>query len=297
MRLGLQLPSFTYPGGTPELRPRLTEIAQAAEAAGFESLWVMDHLFQLPPDTGWGGPEEPMLEAYATLGFLAGVTERLRLGALVGCALFRSPGLLVKTATTVDVLSGGRLTFGIGAGWYEHEARGLGSPFPNRRERFARLEETVLIARQLWADDRSAFEGDFATLPEPIIRPQPLSRPHPPIMIGGNGERRTLRLVARYADACNFLVLEPDEVRAKLAVLRAHCEELGRDMAEIEITALDEVDLRPGRMSPADMIARARAQADAGIQHLIVNMPDAWDVRHLELIGHEVIPAMQELAA
>jgi F420-dependent oxidoreductase-like protein len=297
MRLGLQLPSFSYPGGTPELRPRLTEIAQAADAAGFESLWVMDHLFQLPPDTGWGGPEEPMLEAYATLGFLAGVTERLRLGALVGCALFRSPGLLVKSATTVDVLSGGRLTFGIGAGWYAREARGLGIPFPDRPERFARLEETVRIARQLWSDDRSPYEGRFASLPEPIISPQPLSRPHPPIMIGGNGERRTLRLVARYADACNFLVLEPHDVRAKLAVLRAHCDDLGRDIDEIEITALDEVDLRPGRMTPADIVARARAQADAGVQHLIVNMPDAWDVRHLELIGREVIPAVEALAA
>ena len=297
MRLGLQLPSFTYPGGTPELRPRLTEIAQAAEAAGFESLWVMDHLFQLPVDTGWGGPEEPMLEAYATLGFLAGVTSRLRLGALVGCAMFRSPGMLVKTATTVDVLSGGRLTFGIGAGWYRREAIGLGIPFPDRRERFARLEETVHIARQLWADDRSPFEGRFATLSEPIIRPQPLSRPHPPIMIGGNGERRTLRLVARYADACNFLVLEPHEVRAKLAVLREHCDAVGRDMAEIEITALDEVDLRPGHMTPADVVARARAQADAGVQHLIVNMPDAWDVRHLELIGRDVIPIVGPIAA
>ena len=297
MRLGLQLPSFSYPGGAPELRPRLTEIAQAAESAGLESLWVMDHLFQLPEETGWGGPEEPMLEAYSTLGFLAGVTSRLRLGALVGCAMFRSPGLLVKTATTVDVLSGGRLTFGIGAGWYQREAIGLGIPFPDRRERFARLEETVRVARQLWADDRSAIDGRFGSMAEPIIRPQPLSRPHPPIMIGGNGERRTLRLVARYADACNFLVLEPDEVRAKLAVLRAHCEEIGRDIGEIEITALDEVDLRAGRMTTADVVARARAQADAGVQHLIVNMPDAWDVRHLELIGREVVPEIEPVAA
>jgi len=297
VRLGLQLPSFTYPGGTPRLRSDLAEIAQAAEAAGFESLWVMDHLFQLPADTGWGGPDEPMLEAYATLGYLAGVTSRLRLGALVGCALFREPGLLVKTATTVDVLSGGRLTFGIGAGWYEREALGLGISWPDRRERFARLEETLAVAHQLWRDDRSAFDGPFTTLAEPIIRPQPLSRPHPPIMIGGNGERRTLRLVARYGDACNFLVLEPDEIRAKLVVLRAHCEELGRDMREIEITALDEVDLRPGRMTPADVVARARAQAAAGVEHLIVNMPDVWDVRHLELIGREVIPSVRETAA
>jgi F420-dependent oxidoreductase-like protein len=297
MRIGLQLPSFSFPGGTPELRPRLTEIAQAAEAAGVESLWVMDHLFQLPEDTGWGGPEEPMLEAYATLGFLAGLTSRMRLGALVGGVMLRSPGLLVKSATTVDVLSGGRLTFGIGAGWYQREARGLGIPFPDRRERFARLEETLRIARQLWADDRLPFDGRFDSLPEPIIRPQPLSRPHPPIMIGGNGERRTLRLVARYADACNFLVLEPDEVRAKLAVLREHCKDLGRDIREIEITALDEVDLRPGRMTAADVVARARAQADAGVEHLIVNMPDAWDVSHLELIGREVVPVVESLAA
>jgi F420-dependent oxidoreductase-like protein len=297
MRLGLQLPSFTYPGGPPELRLRLTEIAHAAEASGFESLWVMDHLFQLPADTGWGGPDEPMLEAYSALGFLAGVTSRVRLGALVGCALFREPGLLVKAASTVDVLSGGRLTFGLGAGWYEREARGLGIAWPERAERFARLEETLRIARQLWSDDRSTFKGRFSTLAEPIISPQPLSRPHPPIMVGGNGERRTLRLVARYADACNFLVLEPDEIRSKLEVLRRHCDDLGRDASEIEITALDEVDLRPGRMTAADVVARGRAQAAAGVQHLIVNMPEVWDVRHLELIGREVVPALQELAA
>jgi F420-dependent oxidoreductase-like protein len=292
MRLGLQLPSFTYPGGTPEIRGRLTEIAQAAEAADLESLWVMDHLFQLPADTGWGGPEEPMLEAYSTLGFLAGVTARVRLGALVGCALFREPALLIKAATTVDVLSGGRLTFGIGAGWYEREARGLGLPFPDRRERFARLEETLQIAHQLWSDDPSSFTGSFSQLAEPIVRPQPLSRPRPPIMVGGNGERRTLRLVARYADACNFLVLEPDEVRHKLEVLRAHCDAIGRDMAEIEITNLVEIDLRDGRMQPRDVLALIRAQADAGVQHLIVNMPDAWDLRHLERIGREVVPAL-----
>ncbi len=292
MRLGLQLPSFTYPGGTPEIRGRLTEIAQAAETAGLDSLWVMDHLFQLPADTGWGGPEEPMLEAYSTLGFLAGVTSRVRLGALVGCALFREPGLLVKAATTVDVLSGGRLTFGIGAGWYEREARGLGIAFPDRRERFARLEETLRIAHQLWADDRSTFVGSFSELAEPIVRPQPLSRPRPPIMIGGNGEQRTLRLVARYADACNFLVLEPDEVRHKLEVLRRHCDVIGRDVAEIEISNLVEVDLRDGRMSGSDVLARIRAQADAGVQHLIVNMPEVWDLRHLERIGREVVPAL-----
>jgi F420-dependent oxidoreductase-like protein len=297
VRLGLQLPSFSYPGGTPALRPHLVDIAGAAEAAGFESLWVMDHLFQLPADTGWGGPDEPMLEAYSTLGFLAAVTSRLRLGALVGCATARAPGLLLKTATTVDVLSGGRLTFGVGAGWYEREARGLGIPWPERRERFDRLEELLRLAHHAWSNDRSPFDGRYTHLAEPIISPQPLSRPHPPIMVGGNGEHRTLRLVARYADACNFLVLEPDEIRAKLAVLRRHCEDVGRDLADIEITALDEIDLRPGRMSAGDVVARARDHAAAGVQHLIVNMPDAWDVRHLELLGREVVPVARALAA
>lgn len=297
MRLGLQLPSFSFPGGTSELRSHLTEVAQAAEAAGLESLWVMDHLFQLPADTGWGGPDEPMLEAYSTLGYLAGVTSGIRLGALVGCATHRAPGLLLKAATTVDVLSGGRLTFGIGAGWYEREARGLGIPWPDRRERFARLEEILRLARQAWTDDRAPFHGPFTDAAEPIFRPQPLARPRPPIMVGGNGLRRTLRLVARYADACNFLVLEPHEVRVAVAALREHCIAVGRDPRGIEITALDEIDLRPGRMSPTDVVARAEAQADAGVQHLIVNMPDAWDVRHLELLGREVVPQIVPLAA
>jgi F420-dependent oxidoreductase-like protein len=253
----------------------------------------MDHLFQLPAGTGWGGPDEPMLEAYSTLGFLAGVTERIHLGAMVGCAVYRDPGLLIKTATTVDVLSGGRTYLGIGAGWYEREALGLGLSFPPRRERFERLEETLEIAHQLWADDRSPFVGRRYRLAEPIIRPQPLSRPHPPIMVGGNGQRRTLRLVAQYADACNLLVPTPAESRALLAVLRRHCEELGRDYDAIERTALVEIDMRPGRMGVADVVAEARAQADAGIQHLIVNMPDVWELRYLETLGREVIPALQ----
>jgi F420-dependent oxidoreductase-like protein len=297
MRIGIQLPSFSYPGGDRALRSRLAEIAQAAEAAGFDSLWVMDHLNQLPADTGWGGPEEPMLEAYSTLGYLAGVTERIRLGPLVGCALFRQPGLLIKAATTVDVLSGGRIYFTLGAGWYAAEARGLGLPFPPQRERFERLEETLQLAHQLWSDDRSSFRGRHYTLAEPIIRPLPVSRPHPPIMLGGNGERRTLRLTAQYADAHNFLVLEPHQVTAKLEALRRHCQAVGRDYATIERTTLDEIDLRPGRMTTADVVARARAQAAVGIQHWIVNLPDVWDLRYLERLGRDVVPAVAELEA
>jgi F420-dependent oxidoreductase-like protein len=297
MRIGLQLPSFSFPGGAAELRPRLTEIAQAAEAAGFDSLWVMDHLFQLPEDTGWGGAEEPMLEAYSTIGFLAGVTHRLRLGALVSSVMYREPGLLLKTATTVDVLSGGRTYLGLGSGWYAREARGLGLPFPTRRERIERLEEVLRIATQAWADDRAPFAGRHYALAEPILRPLPVSAPRPPIMVGGNGMRRTLRLVAQHADACNFLVLEPEEVRACLDALRRHCADVGRDYAEIERTTLDEIDLRPGRMTSADVVSRARAQAEAGIQHWIVNMPDVWDLRYLERVGRDVVPAVAALEA
>ena len=200
MRVGLQLPSFMFPGGPAAIRPTLTAIAQSAEANGFASLWVMDHLLQLPEDTGLGGPEQPMLEAYTTLGFLAAATDRIALGPMVGNAVLRTPGLLVKAATTLDVLAGDRPTyFAVGAGWYGREATGLGLPFPPRAERFERLEETLRIARAMFADDRTPIEGRHHRLAEPINLPAPLSRPR--IMVGGGGERKTLRLVAEYADA------------------------------------------------------------------------------------------------
>ncbi len=292
LRVGLQLPSFSFPGGNAAIRPRLVEIAQAAEANGVASLWVMDHLYQLPVASGWGGPEEPMLEAYATLGYLAAVTDRIHLGALVGCAAYRSPGLLVKTATTVDVLSGGRLYLGLGAGWYTREARGLGLTFPDRRERFALLEETLRVAHHLWSANGRPFEGPYHRLAEPILAPQPLSRPHPPILIGGGGERRTLRLVAQYADACNILVPDPGESRHKLDVLKRHCEALGRPYEAIEKTSLVELDLRRGRMTAGDAVRALRAQHEEGIEHVIVNLPDVHELRYLELLGREVIPSV-----
>jgi len=294
MRVGLQLPSFSFAGGTAAIRPRLLEIAQAAEAHGLSSLWVMDHLFQLPEDSGWGGPDEPMLEAYTTLGFLAAGTERIRLGALVGCAMYRSPGLLLKAVTTLDVLSAGRAYFGIGAGWYAREAHGLGLPFPSRRERFEHLEETLQLAHQLWSDDRRPHRGRHHELAEPILVPQPLSRPHPPIMIGGGGERRTLRLVARYGDACNILVPDPGESRHKLEVLRRHCEEIGRPYGAIEKTSLIELDLRPGRMSLADARRAIHAQRDEGIEHVIVNLPQVDQLEQLDVLGRA---ALAEVAA
>jgi F420-dependent oxidoreductase-like protein len=294
MRLGLQLPSFTYPGGPAAIRPTLQAVGEAAEAAGLDSLWVMDHWFQLPEDTGWGGPEEPMLEAYTTLGFLASVTKRITLGPLVVGAIYRHPGLLIKTATTLDVLAGGRTYFGIGAGWYEREARGLGVPYPPRRERFELLEETLQIARAVWAGDRSPIRTPHFQLDEPIIQPGPLSSPWPRIMVAGNGPRKTMRLVARYADASNFGVPDPGESRRLVDAIRVFCDEVGRDPAEIEMTSLLEIDLRPGRMTSADVVAMVREQAAEGVDHVIVNMPEVHRLEHLEILGREVLP---ELAA
>jgi len=291
MRVGLQLPRFDFPGGPASIRASLTEIAQSAEANGFASLWVMDHLFQLPEDTGLGGPEQPMLEAYTTLGFLAQATGQIALGPMVASAVLRTPGLLVKAATTLDVLAGDRPTyFAVGAAWYGREASGLGLTYPPRAERFEHLEETLRIAREMFDGDRTPIEGRHHRLAEPINMPLPLSRPR--IMVGGGGERKTLRLVAQYADACNILVPDPGESRHKLEVLARHCEALGRDVAEIETTSLLEADLRPGRQSPADVVAAFRQQADEGIEHVIVNLPDAHVLERLDAFGRDIIPAV-----
>ncbi|MBO0682179.1 MAG: LLM class F420-dependent oxidoreductase, partial [Candidatus Dormibacteraeota bacterium] len=219
MRIGLQIPSFTWAGGPQRLGADLASIAQTGEGAGFESIWVMDHLFQI---RSMGKPEQEMLEAYTTLGFLAGHTSRARLGTMVTAAVYRHPGMLCKQVTSLDVLSGGRAWLGIGAAWNEKEAQGLGIPFPPLGERFERLEETLRICLQMWAGERTPFEGRHYSLADPLNSPQALSRPHPPILIGGGGERKTLRLVARYADACNLFA--GPQVAHKLDVLRRHCE-------------------------------------------------------------------------
>ena len=309
MRVGLQLPWFDAPDEfeTPELAARLAETARAVEEVGFASLWVMDHFFQLPfrapPFPRSSQPDDPMLECYTTLAFLAAATRRIKLGALATGVIYRHPGVLLKTATTLDVLSGGRAYFGLGAGWYEREARGLGVPFPPLRERFEQLEETLQLARRMWAGDRSPFEGRHFRLAEPIGSPPPLSRPHPPILVGGTGERKTLRLVAQYADACNLgMGRGPTEyaatladVRRQLDVLRRHCDALGRDYDQIERTALGTVYLAPGAMSPRDLRALLADFAEAGIQHAILNMPNAYDTATLERFGREVIPALADV--
>lgn len=292
MKIGLQIPSFTYPGGTAEIGPRLAEIAKTADEAGFASLWVMDHYFQI---RGVGQPEEPMLEGYSALSFIAASTHRARLGTMVTGVIYRHPGLLVKTVSTLDVLSGGRAYFGIGAAWNEKEALGLGVPFPPLKERFERLEETLQIARQMWAGKVAPFEGKHYHLAETLNSPQPLSQPHPPILIGGMGEKKTLRLVAKYADACNFFMTDTEVLRKKIDILKQHCEEVGRNFSEIELTSLGTVNLATGGMTPAQVIEKCQAMSSLGFQHLIFNMPNVYEIKPLEILGREVIPQVAGL--
>ena len=293
MRIGLQIPNFTWPEGDAGIGSRLAEIGRTADEAGFESLWVMDHFFQIGVI---GDADQPMLEGYSALSYLAGVTERAKLGTLVTGVIYRYPGILVKTATTLDVLSGGRAYLGIGAGWNEREALGLGVPFPSTRERFERLEEALQIAHQMWAGEIAPYDGRHYRLAEPLNSPQVLSRPHPPVMIGGMGEKRTLRLVAQYSDACNlFTYGGADLIRHKLDVLRRHCEEVGRDYEEIERTALGTVNLAQGGMTAEGVIGLCRELNEAGIEHLIFNMPNVHEIRPLETFGEKIIPAVAEL--
>ncbi|MBI4463484.1 MAG: LLM class F420-dependent oxidoreductase [Acidobacteria bacterium] len=291
MRIGLQIPRFTWPGGAAEIGSRLAAIGRTADDAGFYSLWVMDHFFQIEVV---GQPDEPMLEGYSALGFLAGVTKRVKLGTMVTGVVYRHPGILIKTATTLDVLSGGRSYFGIGAAWNEREARGLGAPFPPLKVRFEQLEEALQLAHQMWADNPAPFQGKHYQLAEPLTRPQPVSKPHPPILVGGMGEKKTLRLVAQYADACNlFLFAGLDVIQHKLAVLRRHCEAVGRNYDEIEKTVLGTANLAPDGATPQQLISQCRALRDLGVQHVIFHMPNVQELTPLKAFGEEIIPVLE----
>jgi len=291
MKIGLQIPSFTWPGGPAQMGAKLAQIAHVADDVGFYSVWLMDHFFQI---RGIGPHENDMLEGYTALGYLAALTKRVKLGTLVTGVIYRHPGLLVKIATTLDVLSNGRAYFGIGAGWNEQEAKGLGVPFPPLGVRFKLLEQALQIAKQMWSGNYGPYQGKHNQLAETLCSPLPLSRPHPPIMIGGGGEKKTLRMVAQYADACNIFG-PPETVRIKLAILQQHCDALGRDYGTIEKTTLGTVDLQPGKMSAKDVIAHCEALATIGVQHAIFNMPNVHDIRPLEIFGREIIPAVAGL--
>jgi F420-dependent oxidoreductase-like protein len=291
MRIGLQIPSFTWPGSPGSIRATLAEVARTAEEAGFYSLWVMDHFFQIPIV---GPAEQEMLEGYSALSYLAGVTERVKLGTLVTGVTYRHPGVLAKTATTLDVLSGGRAYLGIGAAWFDREHHGLGVPFPPLGERFERLEEALRIVRQFWSGEARPFEGEHYQLAETLCSPPALTKPHPPILIGGMGERKTLRLVARYADACNlFAYAGVPALKGKLDVLRRHCQAEGRSYDAIEKTTLGTVNLE--KQSPAQIVEQCRALAGIGIQHAIFNFPRVEQLSGLRAFGKEVIPAVAGL--
>ena len=290
MKIGLQIPDFTWPDGPAKLGSTLAEVARTADQAGFEWVGVMDHFFQI---RSVGAAEREMLEAYTTLGFLAGHTSRAQLISIVTGVHHRQAGLLAKEVTTLDVLSGGRAWLGIGAGWNEQESRGLGIPFPPLKERFEKLEETLQICLQMWSGDESPYRGKHFQLERPLNSPQALRRPHPPIMIGGSGEQKTLRLVARYADACNLF--PSPELPHKLEVLRRHCETEGRDYDSILKTSMFHFDVGERGEKADELIGRLRWLAGMGIDSVLGQVKDVWRIKPLEVMGDRVIPAVAEL--
>ena len=290
MRIGLQIPDFTWPGGAAQLGTTLGDVARTADEAGFDSVGVMDHFFQI---RAVGPPDHEMLEGYTTLGFLAAQTRRAKLMTVVTGVHYRHPGVLAKIVTTLDVLSGGRAWLGIGAGWNEQESRGLGVPFPTLGERFEMLEEALQICLQMWRGDETPYQGKQFHLERPLNSPQALQRPHPPILIGGSGERKTLRLVAQYADACNLW--PTPEIPQKLAVLRAHCAAVGRDYAEIEKTSILSADLGESGDQVDELIGRLRWLAGLGIETVIISVRDVWRLDPLKIIGERVIPRVADL--
>ncbi len=290
MRIGLQVPDFTHAGGAASLGADLAAVARTADDAGFEFIALMDHFFQIGVV---GPPENDMLEAYTTLGYLAACTSRARLLTLVTGVVYRHPGILGKIVTTLDVLSGGRAWLGVGAAWNDEESRGLGIPFPPVAERFERLEETLQICLQMWRGDESPYHGQHYQLERPLNHPAALSTPHPPILIGGGGERKTLRLVARYAQACN-LFPGPDLGR-KLDVLRAHCDAEGRDYDEIEKTCYFMFDVGKDGELADSVVDRLGALAEMGFSAAIGSVANVWDVTPLEIIGSRVIPQVASL--
>jgi F420-dependent oxidoreductase-like protein len=286
MKIGLQIPDFSTPRGPERLGAELATVARTADDAGFEYIAVMDHFFQIP---AVGPTENEMLEGYTTLGYLAACTSRAALLTVITGVIYREPGILAKIVTTLDVLSKGRAWLGIGAAWNEQESRGLGIPFPPVAERFERLEETLQICLQMWRGDESPYNGKHYQPERALNCPQSLSRPHPPIMIGGGGERKTLRLVAQYADACN-LFAGRDEAH-KLDILRQHCEAVGRDYDTIYKTAYYAFDTSMGTQRIIDDLATL---AGLGFDAAIGSVAGVWDVAPLELIGSEIIPVVAD---
>ena len=290
MKFGLQINTFTWPGGANLIGETLARVTRTADDAGFDSIWVMDHFFQI---RGLGPPEAPMLEGMTALGFMAANSERARLGLMVGGIHYRQPGLWIKATTTLDVLSGGRAWFGIGAAWNEEESVGLGFAFPPLGERFEMLEETLQMAHAMWSGGSGSGESLSGSHYHPtrlLNSPQSISRPRVPIMIGGGGERKTLRLVAQYADACNVFG-DATRIAHKYAVLREHCDRLGRPYEEVERSTLQSVDLE--RESPAALVDRFGSLVEAGAQHILFSVRGVNETQKLERIAAEVFPQLR----
>ena len=294
MYIGLQIPSFKVPGGTAAIRPKLKEVVTTAEASGFHSLWVMDHYYQIKGLFS-EAYTDPMLEAYTTLGYFAGLTEKARLGVLVTGVIYRNPAVLMKMVNTLDILSGGRAYFGIGAAWYEDEAKGNGIPYPSTSERFEQLEDCLKLAKALWTSDETSFAGRHFSAPAITNNPRPISSPHPRIMIGGTGPNKTLRMVAQYADACNIGDWVGAETMQKsLDTLKRHCETVGRDYNTIEKTCLGTVNLSV-KDTASGVIDRIQKLSEMGFTHAIFNMPDVYKITPLETFAKEIIPAVAGL--
>ncbi len=290
MKIGLHIADFTYPNGPAGLADDLTRIVVAAEEAGLARVSVMDHVWQIRVV---GPPEMDMLEAYTTLGYLAARTEKVELLAWVTAVTYREPGMLAKLVSTLDVLSKGRAWLGIGAAWNVEEATGLGLPFPSTAERFERLEETLQICQQMWSESDAPYDGKHYQLARTLNVPQPLQTPRPRVLIGGGGEKKTLRMVAQYADACNLFPVP--ELADKLDVLRGHCERLGRDYDAIEKTVMLPLDVGPDGEKVDELLERLRGLAELGIQEAHGFVPGVHAITPLEILGREVVPAVADL--
>jgi F420-dependent oxidoreductase-like protein len=294
VKVGLQIPAFDFPGGPAAIGPTLARIVRIADDVGFDSIWVMDHFFQI---RGVGPVTDPMLEGWTTLGYLAAHTSRARLGLMVGGVHYRQPGLWIKAATTLDVLSGGRAWLGIGAAWNEEESRALGFAFPPLAERFELLEDALRMAHAMWSGEHgtgAAFDGHHVHATRLLNSPAPLTRPHPPIMVGGGGERKTLRLVAQYADACNVFG-GPEGIHRKYEILHEHCVAVGRPYEEIERSTLQGIDLTPsGAGAASSLVDRFGDLADAGAQHVILSAHQI-DPATLEHVGGALLPQLRSL--
>jgi F420-dependent oxidoreductase-like protein len=296
MKIGVQFVSFAWPEGPDGIANRVGEIARLADRSGLHSLWFEDHFFQVPAQ---GAADDPMLEAYVALGYLASETEHVQLGTLVTGNTYRNPALAIKMVTTLDVLSLGRAYLGLGTGWLKREHVGLGFRYPSLSERFARLEETLQIALHMWSGTLEPYHGEFHELKEPLCVPPPISKPHPRILVGGMGEQKTLRLVARYADASNFYLVDRGQGLAplapKLEKLAAYCSELGRDFDEIERTLLVGTLLGSGGETNDDVIELCADAARMGFQHLIFMLQPGFEIPLVEALAGGVISQVREL--